>query len=336
MKNIVTIKKIIDLLIKNNNYLLIQHDYPDADTIGSSIALCSALRHIGKKAYIYNNINVDNKYKKYLKKYILTKDNEINFVANFLITCDVSTISLISDFIKNKIYNKKNINLSIDHHKYSTDKLFAINNYINPLKSSCGEIIYQIIKKMKISINKDIVNGIYMAICGDTGIFKFENTTSSVHKIASWCLKNKADSCKIHSELFDSININAFRCLPWLNQNTHFYFNNKISVLILEEKILQQKFNICITELNDFIYLSQKIAKLKLNLIFKIYDDNIKLSIRSNSEISAFKISNFFGGGGHEKAAGVKFLKKSIDLNKLIRKIIKMIQSDIKGVFKSC
>ncbi|MDO4354835.1 MAG: DHH family phosphoesterase, partial [Clostridia bacterium] len=95
-----------EILRENDDYILITHIRPDGDTLGSAAALCSALRRLGKRAYLYPNPEITPKYHKYVKDYLAPEGYE----GAYTVAVDVAGEHMLAKGFEGKV------KLCIDHH----------------------------------------------------------------------------------------------------------------------------------------------------------------------------------------------------------------------------
>ncbi|HDK27849.1 MAG TPA: bifunctional oligoribonuclease/PAP phosphatase NrnA, partial [Candidatus Atribacteria bacterium] len=140
-------KKIVEILKKDDNFLITSHINLDGDAIGSELALNFVLKKLNKKSIILNQDKLPKIYR-FLpesdKVYNL-KENEFDKkIYNVGIILDSSNIDRIGKI--SKILDNINIIINIDHHK--SNENYGNINYIDHSASSVGEIIYDLIKYM--------------------------------------------------------------------------------------------------------------------------------------------------------------------------------------------
>ena len=129
-------KECARLLSERDNILLVTHKNPDGDTMGSAAALCSALRRKGKTAWLYPNDAVIEKLLPYVKAYFAPAD----FSPAYIVSVDVATEKMFARGFDAAV------NLCIDHHP--TNSHYAPKELIRADRSSCGEIVLELIKAL--------------------------------------------------------------------------------------------------------------------------------------------------------------------------------------------
>ncbi len=345
----INLDDVVSLIKSNDNFLIISHDNPDCDTLGSAFALHYSLCKLNKKSKIICASPFPQKY-----AYYISEANFDDFTPGFIITVDVADIKLLGSYTEE--YRNK-IDLCIDHHVSNT--LFAKKTYLDEKASSTCEAIYDILKSLDVCVDSLIAKCIYSGIATDTGCFRYSNVTSKTHFIASELLKfdfESLDVCvdsliakciysgiatdtgcfrysnvtsKTHfiaSELlkfdFDSyqINYDLFECKKrevlqleyTCIQSIEYYFNAQCAIMVIPNDLIE-KSNLEPTDIEDISSIPRRIKGVKVGITIKFKDvDQYKISVRTNSDIDASKICSEFGGGGHKAAAGC-LIKDSLD-----------------------
>ena len=154
------------LLSVKNDFLILTHKNPDGDTVMSAAALCRALRRKNKKAYLFPNQQFTRIQLPFVEK-LLAPDN---FIPGFIITVDIASESLFPTGFEGLV------DLCVDHHPSNTH--FAAAELIDAGKSSCGEIIMDLIHKVAGKITKNEATLLYIALTTDTGAFQYANVNA--------------------------------------------------------------------------------------------------------------------------------------------------------------
>ena len=145
-------KECARLLSERDNILLVTHKNPDGDTMGSAAALCSALRRKGKTAWLYPNDAVIEKLLPYVKAYFAPAD----FSPAYIVSVDVATEKMFARGFDAAV------NLCIDHHP--TNSHYAPKELIRADRSSCGEIVLELIKALCGGVERNEATLLYIAV----------------------------------------------------------------------------------------------------------------------------------------------------------------------------
>ena len=136
---VIDIKQCAELLKENDNFLVLSHEHPDGDTLGSAFALMAALKKMGKKRAFKCSDELSKDFS-YMSHEFACDDVGEN---PYIIAVDVADTHLLGDLAEE--YGEK-INLCIDHHMsnaYFSEKLLLEN------RAAACEIVFEVIKELK-------------------------------------------------------------------------------------------------------------------------------------------------------------------------------------------
>lgn len=293
------IGEIKNIVIESKNVYLASHVQPDGDNIGSLLAFGMALKQLN------NNINivkVDKIPKDLLflpKVDLITEQNNVEPIDVF-ISLDNSDIDRLG--IGKNLALKANKFINIDHHISNTN--FGDINIVIPDASSTGEIVYEIIRKMDLKIDRDIATCLYAAISTDTGSFMYESTSSNTHLIAADLLNKDIDLNDITVHLYQSSTLEKTKLFIKSLNTLDILADGKIGVVEVTKEMLNE----CNAEMEDsdgIVTFVRDIDGIEVACILKEFSDNeIKVGLRSKKYIDVANICFKFGGGGHKRAAG--------------------------------
>ena len=293
-------KKTIKLIKKAKKIALFSHENPDPDTIGSTLALRDILLKMGKEVHLFCESKISENYY-FLEDAKLYEENLKEY--DCLISVDVASEKMLGKYQDNFL-NAENT-IRIDHHIKGDN--FAKHNIVKPY-SACAILIFELAKLLKIKINSEIATKLFFAICGDTGIFRNNNTDSMTFEVVSKLLENGAEIRKVYSEFFDKKTVSYVKmsshCLEGAITNDEFGY-----ALLIAKKEDYEKYGV--DSENDNLgnlpnsYLS---CGYKIAVILKEKDDGIHCSLRSKFEFDVSKIAQNFGGGGHKNASGCSII----------------------------
>ena len=173
--------------------LILSHLRPDGDTLGSGAALCSALRRMGKTAYLFPNPETTARYLPYVAQFFAPAD----FVPACVVAVDIATPDLFPQGFSGAV------DLCIDHHP--SNALYAGATLLHAEKSACGEAVLDVIELLTGSVTEQEANLLYIAVTTDTGCFQYANTNAATLRAAARLLELGADNRKISMDFFRKI-----------------------------------------------------------------------------------------------------------------------------------
>lgn len=291
-------KKTLKLLKQSKKVALFSHTSPDPDTIGSTLALAKALEKMGKSVELFCAETID-KFE-FLKCYDRYNTNAETDLQQFdlVVAVDVPESSMFCNFEQAFLSHQNT--LRIDHHKTGAD---YANHNLCVGYSACAILIFDILKKLKVKVDEDIATDLYFAICGDTGVFKNNNTDSVTFRVCADLLDAGADFKKVYAEFFSKTSLDYIRLSSHILLNAETNDEFGYAVLSLS-KADSERLNPAQNENVSNLPHSYLNCGYKVAVILKEKDDGVHCSFRSKFEYDCTVIAGTFGGGGHKNASG--------------------------------
>lgn len=304
-----TISETVELLRDKDNFLVVTHVRPDGDTIGSSSALCYALRKIGKTAYLFNNPQFEDSYLWIAEPFIAPE----GFTPSFTVTVDLADEHLFPKGFEGSV------DLCIDHHPSNT--FYATNTLLWADKASCGEVVMEIVKEL-CGLDSAVADFLYVAVSTDTGCFVYGNTTGDTLRAASELCYAGARNTFLNKLLFRTSSKARLSLEALIFSSLRYYHDGKTVVAIVTKEMLEKA---GATELDcqDIAALPGRAEGAFTSAMIKEIDENhCKVSLRTNGVVDANKVCANFGGGGHKMASGCAIDKGCADAAELLAEII--------------
>jgi len=309
-----SLKKIIRAINKYQKFLISSHVNLEGDAICSELALAELLKSKGKTVYIINDSKVPSVYK-FLPKINSLKCNRgniPNFDAAIIVDCsDIGRIGKVA-----RLITEDKLIINIDHH--IGNGTFADINWVKPNTSSTTEMIYDILKRCRHKINKEVAMLLYVGIMTDTGSFRYSNTTDYTHRVVADLLKHKLPINKIYRNIYESNPASDMRLFAQLLKNFKLDRTGQIAWLKIKgEVLLKNKIQIDLGE--QFLAFLRSIKGVEVVLLFRELKNKnqVRVNFRSQGSVDVNKIAVSLGGGGHKSASGCTLkggLKKAEDL----------------------
>ncbi len=319
---------ILPLIQENQKFVIIQAENPDGDSLGSSLALEELLGEAGKDVTLYCAIDIP-KYMHYIQGWDrVVKDWPTD--RDVAIIVDTSAEALIQQALKQpgvRHFLESHPVILIDHHATEGDLPFDTISYVDPKAVATSEILYRLAKEAGWTITPSAAESMFVSIQADSLGLSTPSTTADSYQVAAELvalganpsevenrrreyMKKPADILKYKGELIGRIEYHLDGRLttvhiPWAEIEEYSDRYNP-SVLVLEEM--------------------RMVENVEVAVAIKTYPDG-KLTgkVRVNAPI-ADRIAGFFGGGGHQYAAGFKvFETYDTILNELINATDKAI-----------
>lgn len=282
-----------------DNILLLGHLSPDGDCIGSICALTLALRAAGKNAYFALNSPIPKRYamiaemsEYYLWDTVSRKGHDI------VVAIDVADRERLGAIPK-QLFGNAPISVCIDHHL--TNDGFGDLNWIEG-KAAAAMLVFELIKYMKLPINGQVADCLYIALATDTGSFSYSNTDSESLEVAAELVGQfGAEVAEISERVFSTVTLGHLKLLSRAVENLEIVGEVGITYLTnFDFEELEAEKDDCesiVERIRDIDEIETAILLRQMN------KGGYKVSTRSKTrDVAAFCAK--FGGGGHIRAAG--------------------------------
>ncbi|OFO44936.1 hypothetical protein HMPREF3045_06340 [Anaerococcus sp. HMSC075B03] len=317
-KELENLKKFID---EADTIAISAHINPDGDALGSALGLRKSLELYGKKSDVIKISEVD-EYLKFLPQIDFYKNPSKKEYDLFIIV-DCSEFDRIDKAIE--ICKKSKKVLVIDHHEGGSIKT-DLNIIHSDSPASC-ELVYEIIKRLNLPIDKEIATLLYAGLVTDTGRFLYSNISELTFYTAADLYKIGADFEMIYKNLYQNKEISKLQFENHLLNKVEF--KKPYALVGISQKTCKD-FGVQMGDSESVVNMLRDLKGIEVACLVKEYGENeFKISLRSKDYLDVSKIARDNGGGGHIRASGFTINTDSMDkaLNTM-RKILEEAIND--------
>ena len=304
------------LLGSRDDYLLLTHRNPDGDTVMSAAALCRALRRKNKRAYLYPNPQLTAKQQPFVEKLFAPA----GFRPRFVIAVDIAAENLLPQDYSGSV------DLCIDHHPSNSH--YAGQELLDAERSSCGEIVQQLIIGLNGKMTKSEATLLYIALTTDTGAFQYANVNEGTYRSAAELLRAGADHSSVMVHFFRKVSLARLRLEGLIYSGLHVHRDGKLVVATVTQEMMEHA-GATEDDCDDLAGLSGRAENALMNItIRELKDGSSKVSVRSAPGVSSNAVCSALGGGGHELAAGCTLQIPPDQAEKLLLEVVDAVCGD--------
>ncbi len=302
---------------EKNTFLIMAHQKPDGDAVGSAVALGLGLKQLGKNVDYWMDSNIEKRISFFPEVLNFNQQRyESQYEAYVFLDCSSFDYAYKPDKPM-----EDGIKIVIDHHM--TNMGYGDVNHVENT-SACGELIYRLLTQLGTSHDDQIAEAIYTAISTDTGGFQYSSVTSDTFEILRQ-LNNYPNrfallADKLHrTKSFQEIKIYG-KAIDTLTR----YANNRLTWIVLD--------NATISSYGGMVNVGDDVANIGIQIegtvvaatIKEFNPGEYKISLRSAEPypVDVSHIADNYGGGGHKRAAGFNYTG---DLSDLKEKLIEFL-----------
>ncbi|MBC8018456.1 MAG: bifunctional oligoribonuclease/PAP phosphatase NrnA [Verrucomicrobia bacterium] len=294
-----TLQKIVEEIRNNQSFLLTSHEGPDGDAVGSTLALASILRKIGKDVYVHFRDPIPELYGflpgvDTIFAAIPDRDFDVAFVL------DIGELRRAGNEFS--CFKRIGKTINLDHHLACEN--FGIHNLIDPSAAATGVLVYRIASALGYHFDVETALCLYVSIITDTGSFRYSNANREAFTIAGEMIESGVNAWDVAEQLYENqprkrLELLA-RCLPTLEV---IKGGLAASVTVTLDMYAATGAD---AELTDgFVNYPRSIRGVEVAIFFRqLIESKVKVSFRSKGKVNVAVFSAALGGGGHHNAAG--------------------------------
>lgn len=294
----------------SKHLLVIQADNPDADSLGSALALEHLLGDMGKEVSLFCAVDMP-AYLRYMPgwdrvNFELPRDFDTSLIV------DASTLTLFEKLQKSGDINRLKTKpcLVLDHHETVENPIDFAGVVINDhTRASTGELIYMIAKQLDWVVSVEAMELIMNSILGDTQGLSNQLASSETYRIMAEFIDAGVNRGRLEEQRreLSKMPVEIFRYKADLIKRSEFSAEGRVACVVVPQ-----------TEINKYSPLYNpgpliqndllQTLGVEVAIVLKTYDDGrITGAIRCNSSSGiAAELAEHFGGGGHAFASGFK------------------------------
>lgn len=313
------VEDIIKAVSTGKKFLITSHVRLDGDALGSELALYLMLKDLGKEAVIWNQDPTPHQYR-FLPAsghIVHALDNIGEYDVGFVLDC--SELDRVGD-ISASIGGIRTL-INIDHH-VSNDG-FCPLKILDAHASSTGELLYRLMRTMRVKMTKDICTNLYAAILTDTGGFRYSSTHQETLRAAGDLVEGGADPQWISENIYESDPPVKLQLLTRVLETLTLDLETKTASLVVTKQHLRDT-GAMMEHTEGFIDIPRTVKGIDIAMLYtQIGENSFKLSLRSKGKVNVEKIARKFGGGGHVNAAACRI---EGNLDEIKRRVLEAVK----------
>jgi phosphoesterase RecJ-like protein len=277
--------------------LMLGHVHPDADVLGTLLALGLALETRGWRV-TYGGPHLPPALLGFLPgvdRYRQLAGLDEPFDVAVLTDCPnpQRTEGLID-----QARRVAKVVVNIDHHP--DNRRYGDVNWIDTSAAATGEMVYELLTALGAPLTPAIATNLFTAIHTDTGSFRYSNVTTRTFTIAAALVAAGARPELVSESLYEKRAPDALRWLGEALTRAEISPDGRIGWLALPAGLVPER----IVESEELVNYPRSVASVRVACLLRERDGQVKVSLRGKGDVDVQRIAAQFGGGGHVNAAG--------------------------------
>jgi bifunctional oligoribonuclease and PAP phosphatase NrnA len=305
----------------HERFLVVTHENPDGDALGSLLAATLALRQLDKDAQmlLLGDAPLPREYH-FMQLHGLLRAPPADLESRVVVAVDCAKADRIGPDAE-PLLERASLVLDIDHHHDNTR--FGAVNLIVADASSTGEVLRDVFAELDVELTPDIAEALYVALVTDTGRFQYSNTTPKALRLAAELVDAGADVHQVFQQVYESMEFAKLKLLARALERAVVLEGGRIVVSYLlrtdfaevgaaepySEGIIDSLRAVDGAELAVLIREPPRDAG-------PTHKGSLRASV---DELDVSAIARIFGGGGHRQAAGFSTEKPVDEITEIVR-----------------
>ena len=294
-----TLDNILEEIKKAEKIVILAHETPDGDAIGSCLAMRLALKYLGKNPDLI--LKEVPKVFDFLpgREKIKEESNIENYDLAIALDC-----SDLKRLVGSEYFEKAKRTIVIDHH--GSNQMYGDINFVNPVSPACCQILIGMFQYFNIEIDKELGSCILTGIITDTGGFRYSGVTPETFEFTADLLQKDVNVSDIYKRVLETKTKPNFELMKRTIDRMEFLENGKITFTYITNKDLEEV-NAGVGDHEGLVEIGRDVEGVEVSVFIRQKEgeeDTYKISMRSNDYVNVSDVCLMFGGGGHEKAAG--------------------------------
>jgi bifunctional oligoribonuclease and PAP phosphatase NrnA len=300
-------------LREHEKFLVVTHENPDGDALGSLLATTHALRQLGKdvEMLLTGDAPLPREYN-FMQLEGLLRALPDDVHERVLVAVDCAKADRIGP--DETPLQETKLVVDIDHHHDNTR--FGDVNLIVPNASSTGEVLRDVFRELDVEITPDIAEPLYVALVTDTGRFQYSNTTPKSLRLAAELVEAGADVHEVFQQVYESVEFAKLKLLARALERARVLEGGRIVVSYLVRTDFAEV-GAAEPYSEGIIDYLRAVEGAELAVLIREPPRDSgptrRVSLRASvDELDVSAIARPFGGGGHRQAAGFS-AEQSVD-----------------------
>ena len=299
-------EELLTALAERKNTLVLFHRGPDADALGSALALREMLEQMGSRSFCVCADECPARLRFLLEgvqESICLSAVPADFEPQRILTVDTASPSQMGAL--EPILGKQ-VELMIDHH--GKGEPYA-PHYIRPKAAATGEILFDLAEALvaegRIEWTASLRRYLYAAITSDTGGFRYSNVTPATHLCAARLIEGGVPAADLNHRLLEERSPEQLRATAAAINALRLCADGRVAIVCFSYA-RKQELGLLDEHLDTVVDIARSVSGVEVAVSMRQpqHTPFFRVSMRSNGAIDVSSVAARFGGGGHAKAAG--------------------------------
>jgi len=291
-----------------DKFVVVTHENPDGDALGSLIAMQEVLQTLGKDALMFIDdfeFPLPQEYRFLaLHGHVCSPPDDLAERTLVFLDCGNVERNRAAEVLQ---YPNARI-LNIDHHHDNTR--FGTVNLVDAHSSCTAEIVWDLMRGLGVAPSQTVAEALYVGLITDTGRFMYENTGPRAHVMAAELIEAGVDVHEMYRRVYEGVPFGKLALLARGLTNIQRFDDGQLTLTALSAKDFaesgaEESYSEGVVDYLRAVEGTLVAALVRERLCPNGSPTTHKVSLRSSDgRVDVSAIAREVGGGGHRQAAG--------------------------------
>jgi phosphoesterase RecJ-like protein len=312
--------EVLGAIRSGERFLIVTHEHPDGDALGSLIAMQALLSALGKDSVMVispEDFPLPHEYR-FLSLDGLATSPPADLPLRTVMFLDCGNLD------RNPLaaLHGADTLVNIDHHHDNTR--FGSINYVVEEASCTAEIVWDLFGECGVELSTEVAEALYVGLVTDTGRFSYENTTFRAHAMAGELIAAGVDVAAMYRRIYEEAPLGKLTLLRRALESLELYADGRLAVAVLTTVDFGES-GAEDSDSEGVIDHLRALAGVKVAMLIRELSSNgggaqHKVSLRAtDNDVDVSAIARLHGGGGHRRAAGFTSNLSAVELVDAVR-----------------
>jgi bifunctional oligoribonuclease and PAP phosphatase NrnA len=314
----------------NHRFVIVTHENPDGDALGSMLGAAYGLRSLGKDVVLYlsGTAPLPAEYH-FLELGEIQRELPEDFEERILLAVDCANERRIGP--DTDAVDRAKVVLDVDHH-HDNSRFGAINVIVDDASSS-AEIVGDLLRELGVPLTPRIAEALYVGVVTDTGRFQYSNTTPKSLRFAAELVEAGADVHGIFRQVYETVQFAKLKLLARALERAQLFEGGRLVVSYLLKDDFgdvgaEEPYSEGLIDSLRAVEGSEMVALIREPP--RNEGPARRISLRSShDEVDVSAIARKAGGGGHRQAAGFSSERPIGEIIDFIRREFALVTSRV-------
>lgn len=290
-------------LLTSQYPMIVGHVSPDADAVGSALALAAALRQLGKEPQVVFKDPIPDALCFLPGAENIATPETVEPHRDLLVMVDCASPKRIGRRWSEPWLEKLPV-IAIDHHE--TNDGYDCAALVDPRAAANSQIIYYLLRALGAELTLEIATCLFTGISGDTGGFRFSNTNQETMEIGGRLMALGVNTQQVRIQLFECKSMTDMAMIGTSLRNLRQSADGKLvwtTIRMAEKEVVQATDANC-ENISGYTMYPKGV---RVGIFFQEMPEGyVKISMRCRDGYNVARVAKAFDGGGHVAAAGCR------------------------------